>query len=83
VVSSSRKEARITVLARGRPGQSYPEYLSLTPLARTASTNRQIANAAFLSPKTVDNVLDRVYRKLDIASRAQLGAILARERSSP
>ena len=47
-------------------------------LAATGMTNRQVATAAFLAPKTIDNVLGRVYRKLGIASRAELGAVMAR-----
>ena len=39
----------------------------------------EVAQAAFLSPKTIDNVLGRVYRKLGIGSRAELGAIMATE----
>jgi DNA-binding CsgD family transcriptional regulator len=46
-------------------------------LAADGMTNAQVAKAAFISPKTVDNVLARVYRKLGISSRAQLGVVLA------
>lgn len=46
-------------------------------LAAAGMTNRQVAQAAFISPKTVDNVLARVYRKLGISSRVQLGVVLA------
>jgi DNA-binding CsgD family transcriptional regulator len=49
----------------------------IAELAATGLTNRQMATAAFLSPKTVDNVLGRIYRKLGIASRAELGAVMA------
>jgi DNA-binding CsgD family transcriptional regulator len=48
-------------------------------LAASGMTNREVAQAAFLSPKTIDNVLGRVYRKLGIGSRAELGAIMANE----
>jgi DNA-binding CsgD family transcriptional regulator len=41
-------------------------------LAASGMTNREVAQAAFLSPKTIDNVLGRVYRKLGIGSRAEL-----------
>lgn len=51
-------------------------------LASTGLTNRQVATAAFVSPKTVDNVLGRVYRKLGIHSRARLGAIMAGDLTS-
>jgi DNA-binding CsgD family transcriptional regulator len=47
-------------------------------LAAAGHTNRQVAQALFLSPKTVEANLARVYRKLGISSRAQLGAAIAR-----
>jgi DNA-binding CsgD family transcriptional regulator len=43
-------------------------------LAASGMTNREVARAAFMSPKTVDANLARVYRKLGIRSRAELGA---------
>jgi DNA-binding CsgD family transcriptional regulator len=43
-------------------------------LAATGLSSRQIAERAFLAPKTVGNVLGRVYGKLGIHSRAELGA---------
>ena len=43
-------------------------------LAATGLSSRQIAERAFLAPKTVGNVLGRVYEKLGIHSRAELGA---------
>src|SRR5215468_5241151 len=46
-------------------------------LAAAGHTNRQVAQALFLSPKTVEANLARVYRKLGISSRAQLGAAIA------
>ena len=36
-------------------------------------TNRDIAAALFISPKTVEANLARVYRKLGIRTRAELG----------
>ena len=50
-------------------------------LAAAGHTNRQVAQALFLSPKTVEANLARVYRKLGIASRAELGAAIARAQS--
>jgi DNA-binding CsgD family transcriptional regulator len=46
-------------------------------LAAGGLTNREVGEAAFLSPKTVEKVLARVYRKLGIGSRAELGASMA------
>ena len=43
-------------------------------LAATGLTTREIAERVFLAPKTVGNVLGRVYQKLGISSRAELGA---------
>jgi DNA-binding CsgD family transcriptional regulator len=40
-------------------------------------TNREVAAALFISPEPVDADLTGVYRKMGIASRAQLGARMA------
>jgi DNA-binding NarL/FixJ family response regulator len=42
-------------------------------LAASGMTNRAVAAALFISPKTVEANLARVYRKLGIHSRAELG----------
>jgi class 3 adenylate cyclase len=49
-------------------------------LAATGLTNREVASKAFMSPKTVQANLTRIYRKLGIGSRAELGARMAEER---
>ena len=46
-------------------------------LAARGLTNREVGEAAFLTPKSVEGVLSRVYGKLGIRSRAELGAWLA------
>jgi DNA-binding CsgD family transcriptional regulator len=46
-------------------------------LAARGLTNREVAAALFMSPKTVEANLSRAYRKLGISSRAELGAQLA------
>ena len=48
-------------------------------LAAQGLTNREVASQAFMSPKTVQANLTRVYRKLGIHSRAELGARMAEE----
>jgi DNA-binding CsgD family transcriptional regulator len=57
---------------------------SLTPserrvaeMAAEGPTNREIAQALFVTPKTVEVHLSRAYRKLGISSRSQLPAALA------
>jgi ATP/maltotriose-dependent transcriptional regulator MalT len=45
-------------------------------LAASGMTNRAVAAALFISPKTVEANLARVYRKLDIHSRAELGRLM-------
>jgi DNA-binding CsgD family transcriptional regulator/tetratricopeptide (TPR) repeat protein len=43
------------------------------------ATNRRAAEELFLSIKTVDSHLQSIYRRLDIRSRSQLAALVARE----
>ena len=45
-------------------------------LAAAGRKNREVAAQLYLSPKTVEATLARVYRKLEIHSRAELGARL-------
>jgi DNA-binding CsgD family transcriptional regulator len=40
-------------------------------------TNREVAAVLFISAKTVESTLARAYRKLQIHSRAELGARIA------
>jgi DNA-binding NarL/FixJ family response regulator len=42
-------------------------------LAASGMKNRDVAARLFISPKTVDVNLYRIYRKLGIRSRAELG----------
>ena len=53
-------------------------------LAASGYTNRQVAAALFLSRRTVEDNLARVYRKLGVSSRAELGvAMTRREPATP
>jgi DNA-binding CsgD family transcriptional regulator len=51
-----------------------PAEQRVADLAGSGLTNRQVAAALYISPKTVESSLARVYRKLEIRSRAELGA---------
>jgi DNA-binding CsgD family transcriptional regulator len=50
-----------------------PSEQRVANLAASGMTNRDVAAALFISPKTVEANLARVYRKLGISSRAELG----------
>jgi DNA-binding CsgD family transcriptional regulator len=54
----------------------------IAELAASGLTNKQVAEQAFVSPKTVEANLARVYRKLGISSRAELGAQMASRNGS-
>ena len=71
--------ARVPV--RRAPGDLTPTEERIAGLAAAGLTNRVIAEQIFVSPKTVESNLARVYRKLSIRSRAELGRAMAeRER---
>ena len=46
-------------------------------LAANGHSNKEIAEALYLSPRTVENRLQRVYEKLGVAGRAELGDALS------
>ena len=48
-------------------------------LAASGMTNRDIAAAVFISPKTVGANLARIYRKLGIHTRAELGRVIGEQ----
>jgi DNA-binding CsgD family transcriptional regulator len=50
-------------------------------LAASGMTNRDVAAALFISPKTVEATLGRVYRKLGIRSRAELGRRMSHQKT--
>jgi DNA-binding CsgD family transcriptional regulator len=55
----------------------------IATLVAEGSTNREVANALFLTEHTVETALTRVYRKLGVRSRSELAARLARETKEP
>ncbi|HEX5192092.1 MAG TPA: AAA family ATPase [Solirubrobacteraceae bacterium] len=82
------RRARDELVAAGArprgPVDAEPELLTpsesrVARLAADGRTNREIAQALFVSLRTVETHLTHVYQKLDIGSRAQLpGALAAR-----
>ena len=76
-VERAQAEMRRLGLRRGAPDELTPSEETVASLAASGLTNREIAERAFVSPKTVEANLSRVYRKLGIHSRAELGAWMA------
>ena len=58
-----------------------PSELRVAELAAHGMTNREIAQALFVTEKTVETHLGHVYPKLDITSRAELRGKLSRPES--
>ena len=56
-----------------------PQELQVALTVAKGATNREAGAALFLSPKTIEAHLGRVYRKLGVRSRTELAALLARE----
>jgi DNA-binding CsgD family transcriptional regulator len=65
---------RIPIRRRGVSDELTPTEQRVAELAGSGRTNREVAQELFMSPKTVGVNLTRVYRKLGIRSRAELGA---------
>lgn len=61
------------------PGALTPTEHRVAALIAAGGTYREVADALFISPKTVQWNLSKIYRKLGIRSRAELAAKLAAE----
>jgi DNA-binding CsgD family transcriptional regulator/tetratricopeptide (TPR) repeat protein len=72
----ARAELSRTKVAPTRDHTLTPSELRVAELAASGMTNRDVAAALFISPKTVEANLARIYRKLSINSRAELGGIV-------
>jgi DNA-binding CsgD family transcriptional regulator len=58
------------------PDSLTPSERRIAELAATGRSNREIAQALFVTPKTVEYHLRNAYRKLDIDGRDSLSAVL-------
>jgi DNA-binding CsgD family transcriptional regulator len=75
--AQAEAESRRVPVRHGAPLELTPTEEQVAKLAAIGRTNREVAKELFISPKTVEANLTRAYRKLGIASRAELGAVMA------
>jgi DNA-binding NarL/FixJ family response regulator len=59
--------------------QLTPQELQVALVVAGGATNREAGAALFLSPRTIEVHLDRVFQKLGIRSRTELAPLLAAE----
>jgi DNA-binding CsgD family transcriptional regulator len=82
---SDRARAELSTGRRAKRGPAplrdllTPHELEVALLVCRGATNRETASALFVSPKTIEYHLASIYRKLDLRSRTELAALLARE----
>ena len=82
---AARAEAelgRINLL-RDHESELTPAERRVAELAATGMTNKDVAAALFISPKTVESNLGRVYRKLGIRTRFELARRLNADTGDP
>jgi DNA-binding CsgD family transcriptional regulator len=70
----ARTELGRTGLRPKAPLELTPTELRIAELVKTGMTSREVAAALFVSVKTVDANLTRIYRKLGVRSRTELAA---------
>jgi DNA-binding CsgD family transcriptional regulator len=58
-----------------------PQELQVALIVARGASNKEAGAALFLSPKTIETHLGRVYRKLGVRTRTELAALLARNES--
>ena len=75
----TRNELARTSVSATRTTLLTPSEERVAELAAAGLTNRDIGAAVFISPKTVEANLARIYRKLDIHTRAELGRVVGRQ----
>jgi DNA-binding NarL/FixJ family response regulator len=72
-VERTHAELVRTTMSAGRADDLTPTERRVADLAAEGMSNRDVAAALYISAKTVEAHLSRIYRKLGIRSRAELG----------
>lgn len=80
----ARPWSRLAAASLDRPAATAGTALTeperrLAALVAAGATNRETAQRLFLSVKTVEATLSRIYRKLNVRSRTELAGVLGRE----
>ena len=70
-------------VASSRVGRSRPRRADVAALVATGKTNREIADALFLSVKTVEANVSRILAKLGVSSRRQVAGMLEKIVDAP
>lgn len=78
----AREELGRIPIRRGTGSDLTPTEERVAVLAADGRTNAEVAAALFMSPKTVEANLTRIYGKLGIRSRAELGARMVERRAA-
>lgn len=77
---ADRDLARLGI--RPTPASLTPSEQRVAELTAAGRTNKQVAAELMISPKTVEANLVRIYQKLDIRSRAELGRAMAERKTT-
>lgn len=74
--------ARLDAVERGGGPQLTPTEARIAELVGEGATNREVAAELFISVKTVEGTLSRVYRKLGVRSRTALSRVMSSARTA-
>jgi DNA-binding CsgD family transcriptional regulator len=76
---TTRAQSELLRLGKRRtePGRLTPTEVRVSELVAAGHTNQEVASRLFISVKTVEASLSRIYQKLEVRSRAQLAAKLS------
>ncbi|MDT5223636.1 MAG: hypothetical protein QOG19_1043, partial [Mycobacterium sp.] len=78
----ARAELERTNVSPSRGPELTPSERRVAQLAASGMTNRDVATELFVSVKTVEANMSRIYRKLGIRSRAELGRVVGKQGST-